>query len=67
MNTIFERIFDLFLLLWQSIDKLLAPIIDFFISSVQYIIPKILDAVQWILNSIQAIIDFFTGLFGWFS
>lgn len=63
MNNIFESIFNIFLILWENIEDVLNPLLNFLSYSLENLIPILLKILTWIFEVAQTIINVIGKIF----
>lgn len=67
MAQLFEFFFNLFMTVWNNIDGLITPIIDFLGTFTEFAISAITNALAWLLSALEWIIDLFKKLAAFFG
>lgn len=64
MENIFTLFFDTLYNIWINIEKFFVPILNFVTTGATTILDIAISIIQWLIDAIVNIINFFAGLFG---
>lgn len=64
MENIFTLFFDTLYNIWINIEKFFIPILHFVTTGATTILDIVISIIQWLIDAIVNIINFFAGLFG---